>query len=141
MTGCGGRRHAREDDMGWLERLFGSGGRVQPVSVNDDNFGNEVLASEIPVLLDVWGPNCVPCRKLAPIIVDLATEYSGRVKVAEMNAAASPRTTGRLGVRGTPTVLYFVDGRVVERVVGFRGSLYHRDFIDNELLAANGEPS
>jgi thioredoxin-like negative regulator of GroEL len=124
--------------MGLISRLFGDGERVQPVSVDDDNFEREVLGSDLPVLLDVWGPGCVPCQRLESVIFDLAKRYRGRVKVAEMNAAAAGRTVGRLGVRGTPTVIYFSGGREVERMVGFRGSLYHADFIDNELLA--GEP-
>lgn len=121
--------------MGWLSKLFGGGEKLQPVSVDDENFESEILRSEVPVLLDVWGPNCAPCQKLAPIIVDIATDYDGRLKVAEMNAAAAPRTMGRLGIRGTPTVVYFDGGREVDRVVGFRGSLYHRDIIDNDILA------
>jgi thioredoxin 1 len=121
--------------MGWLSKIFGGGGKLQPLSVNDENFESEILGSDVPVLLDVWGPNCAPCQKLAPIIVDIATDYDGRLKVAEMNAAAAPRTMGRLGIRGTPTVVYFDRGREVDRVVGFRGSLYHRDIIDNDILA------
>lgn len=124
--------------MSWLSKLLGTGQKVQPVSVSDDNFQAEVLRSDLPVLLDVWGPSCAPCQKLAPIIVDLATEYQGRMKVAELNAAAAPNTVRRLGIRGTPTVVYFHGGREVERIVGFRGSLYHRDFIDNELLPEEG---
>lgn len=124
--------------MSWLSKLLGTREKVQPVPVNDDNFQAEVLRSDLPVLLDVWGPSCAPCQKLAPIIVDLATEYQGRVKVAELNAAAAPNTVRRLGIRGTPTVVYFHRGREVERIVGFRGSLYHRDFIDNELLPGEG---
>jgi thioredoxin 1 len=121
--------------MGWLSKIFGGGEKLQPVSVDDENFESEILGSAVPVLLDVWGPNCAPCQQLAPIIVDIATDYDGRLKVAEMNAAAAPRTMGRLGIRGTPTVVYFDRGREVDRVVGFRGSLYHRDIIDNDILA------
>jgi thioredoxin 1 len=121
--------------MGWLKKIFGGGEKQTPVSVDDENFETEILRSEVPVLLDVWGPNCAPCQKLVPIIVDIATDYDGRLKVAEMNAAAAPRTMGRLGIRGTPTVVYFDGGREVDRVVGFRGSLYHRDIIDNDILS------
>ncbi len=121
--------------MGWLAKIFGGGDKLQPISVDDGNFKSEILGSDVPVLLDVWGPNCAPCQKLAPIIVDIATDYSGRLKVAEMNAAAAPRTMARLGIRGTPTVVYFQGGREVDRVVGFKGSLYHRDIIDNDILA------
>ena len=121
--------------MGWLAKIFGGGDKLQPISVDDGNFKSEILGSDVPVLLDVWGPGCAPCQKLAPIIVDIATDYSGRLKVAEMNAAAAPRTMARLGIRGTPTVVYFQGGREVDRVVGFKGSLYHRDIIDNDILA------
>ena len=121
--------------MGWLGKIFGGGEKLQPISINDENFKSEILESNVPVLLDVWGPSCAPCQKLAPIIVDIATDYGDRLKVAEMNAAASPRTMGRLGIRGTPTVVYFDRGREVDRVVGFKGSLYHRDIIDNDILA------
>ena len=121
--------------MSWLGKIFGGGEKLQPISINDENFKSEILESNVPVLLDVWGPSCAPCQKLAPIIVDIATDYGDRLKVAEMNAAASPRTMGRLGIRGTPTVVYFDRGREVDRVVGFKGSLYHMDSIDNHILA------
>ena len=121
--------------MGFLSKLFGpKQPEVWPVHIDDENFKAEVTRSPIPVLLDVWGPGCAPCKQLEPIIVRLATRYQGRVKVAEINAAEAPRTMQKLGVMGTPTVLYFKDGHVVERVVGFRGELYHAQFIDEELL-------
>ncbi|MBN2359846.1 MAG: thioredoxin [Deltaproteobacteria bacterium] len=109
---------------------------MQPVSLTDQNFAQEVLQSKLPVLVDVWSDGCAPCMQLEPIVMDLAARYEGRLKVAELHASRAPRTLARLGVRGTPTVLYFKAGREVERVVGFRGSLYHRDFIENELLEA-----
>ncbi len=122
--------------MGFFQKLFGSSKpKAWPVHVDDENFGAEVARSPLPVLLDVWGPGCAPCKQLEPIVVQLATRYQGRVKVAEINAATAPRTMRKLGVRGTPTVVYFKGGREVERVVGFRGELYHADFIDHELLA------
>lgn len=123
--------------MSFLSNLFGpKEPDVMPVHVDDENFHREVLSSTEPVLLDVWGPGCAPCRQLEPIIIRLAKRYQGRVKVAELNAAAAPRTVQRLGVRGTPTVLYFHEGRVVERVVGFRGELYHQQLIDDEILGS-----
>ena len=77
---------------------------------------------------------------LEPIVVDLATAYAGRVKVAELNAAEAGRTAARHGVMGTPTVLFFVGGREVGRVVGFVGSRYLREVIDAELLR-DGAPA
>ncbi len=121
--------------MGFLAKLFGrEGAEVWPVRIDDANFEREVYQSELPVLLDVWGPDCAPCKQLEPIIVRLARQYQGRIKVAELNSAAAPRAVKRLGIRGTPTVVYFRGRVVVERVVGFRGELYHREIIDQELL-------
>jgi thioredoxin 1 len=123
--------------MGLLSRLFGSKApRVQPAHVDDASFASEVLRSELPVVLDVWSPGCGPCRMLEPIVMDLATAYEGRVKVAEMNAAEAGRTAARYGVMGTPTILFFRRGREVERVVGFVGSRYLREVVDTELLDA-----
>jgi thioredoxin-like negative regulator of GroEL len=127
--------------MGILSRLFGpKAPPVMPVHVDDGNYGDEVLRSDLPVMLDVWGPGCTPCKHLEPIVVRLAGRYRGRVKVAEMNAAEAPRTAARLGVQGTPTVLFLRRRREVERVVGFRGELYLEEIIESELLGeAPGE--
>ena len=121
--------------MGLLDMLFGARGtRVQPVHVDDENFITEVVCSKLPVLLDVWSPGCSPCAMLEPILVDLASAYQGRVKVAEMNAAEAMGYAARYGVMGTPTLLFFRKGREVERVVGFVGSTYLRQAADQALL-------
>lgn len=121
--------------MGLLASLFGpSKPKVQPVHVDDANFAAEVGRSSLPVMIDVWSPGCGPCQQLEPIVMDLATDYAGKVKVVELNAAEARRTAARLGVMGTPTVLFFKGGREVERVVGFVGSRYLREIVDAELL-------
>ncbi len=128
--------------MGFFSKLFGpKQPEVWPVHVDDTNFKDEVSRSPIPVLLDVWGPNCAPCKQMEPIVIKLATKYQGRVKVAEINAAAAPKTMSRLSVMGTPTIVYFKGGHEVERVVGFRGELYHSQFIEEELLDPPAEPA
>ncbi len=127
--------------MGLLSALFGPPkARVQPTHVDDANFHAEVLRSELPVVVDVWSPGCGPCRMLEPVIVDVATRYAGRVKVAELNAAESGEIAARLGVMGTPTVLFFRGRREVERVVGFVGERYIREIVESELLDA-GTPA
>jgi thioredoxin 1 len=126
--------------MGWFMNLLGIGEKVQPVSINDENFRREVLESDLPVLLDVWTPTCVHCHKLEPIIMSLANQYKGRLKVAEVNGAEATRTMSALKVRGTPTIVYFYKGREIERVVGFRGSLYHQELIEGELLPLAEDP-
>jgi thioredoxin 1 len=121
--------------MGILSWLFGpKPPRVMPVHVDDRSFVDEVLRSKVPVMVDVWSPGCGPCRMLEPIIVNLAGKYAGRVKVVEINAAESGKTAARLGVMGTPTVLFFEGRREVERVVGFVGERYLQEIIDSELL-------
>ncbi|MBN2574108.1 MAG: thioredoxin fold domain-containing protein [Deltaproteobacteria bacterium] len=128
--------------MGILARLFGPPEeKVWPVHVDDANFKAEVRRSSLPVLLDVWGPSCPPCKQLEPIMFRLAKQYRGRVKVAEINAAAAPRTMQKLFIRGTPTVIYFKNGQEVERVVGLRGELFHREIIEHELLGTTDEGS
>jgi len=127
--------------MGLLARLFGpSRPKVQPVHVDDANFAAEVGRSGLPVMIDVWSPGCGPCQMLEPIVMDLATDYAGKVKVVELNAAEARRSAARLGVMGTPTVLFFKGGREVERVVGFVGSRYLREIIDAELLGLAATP-
>jgi thioredoxin len=129
--------HPAEASMGLLARLFGpSTPKVQPVHVDDENFLREVARSDLPVVLDVWSPGCGPCQMMEPIIMDLATAYQGKVKVAEMNAAQAQHHAARLGVMGTPTVVFLRRGREVHRVVGFVGSRYLREVVEAELLGA-----
>ena len=123
--------------MGLLAKFLGpKAPRVQPVHVTDDNFIQVVARSELPVVLDVWSPGCGPCRMLEPIVMDLAATYDGRVRVAEMNAAEAGRFAARLGVMGTPTVLFLKKGREVHRVVGYVGSRHLREAVDAELLGS-----
>lgn len=116
--------------MSWLANLFGSAPKVIPVSIDDSNFESEVLRSKLPVLIDAWSPGCAPCKQLEPVLVSLATSYEGRVKVCEFNTAGAPKMAMGLGIRGTPTILYIKGGKEKERVVGFRGSLYHEQTIE-----------
>lgn len=116
--------------MGFISKLLGLTPQRDPVHVEDANFQAEVIREKGPVILDVWGPNCRPCKQLEPIMRGLAAEYDGRVKVCEMNTMLGPRAAAGLRVKGTPTVIYFRKGREVERVVGMRGSLYHEQTIE-----------
>lgn len=124
--------------MGWMKKLLGLEAEVpaEVHSVNDENYKAEVLYSDLPVLLDVWSDGCGPCKLLEPVVMELSRQYKGRLKVAELNAGNAPKTVRKLGISGTPTVVYFHQGRVVEKVVGFRALHYHRELLEQELLPA-----
>jgi thioredoxin 1 len=88
--------------------------------VTDQNFETEVLQSDVPTIIDFWAEWCAPCRQIAPIVKDLASEYDGKVKIVKMNIDENPNTPGKYGVRAIPTVLAFKGGTVVEQITGAR---------------------
>ena len=88
------------------------------LEVNDSNFETEVKNSTTPVLVDFWAPWCGPCRKIAPIIDDIANEYDGKVKVVKVNTDESMKLTQEFSISGIPSVLIFKNGEAVERLVG-----------------------
>ena len=91
-----------------------------PLEVTDSRFAEQVLASPLPVLLDVWAPWCVPCRGMEPVIEDLAASLAGRVRVAKLNLDRNPEAASRLRILGVPTLIVFKNGREVTRMVGAR---------------------
>jgi len=88
------------------------------VEVNDANFQSEVAQSPLPTLVDFWAPWCGPCRMVAPIVEELAKEYSGKLKVAKINVDDSPGIASRFGIQSIPTLMVFKGGKPVERIVG-----------------------
>ncbi|MEC7526224.1 MAG: thioredoxin [Myxococcota bacterium] len=88
------------------------------VSVNDLNFEDEVVKSDQPVLVDFTATWCGPCRQIAPLVDQLADEYSGKAKVAKLDIDESPETARRFQIRGVPTILIFKGGEVVDQQVG-----------------------
>ena len=86
--------------------------------VNEENFDQIVLQSNLPVLVDFWAPWCGPCRALAPILAEVAADWYDRVRVVKLNVDASPSSAERFSVRAIPTLILFKNGREVERLLG-----------------------
>ena len=89
-----------------------------PVHVTDDTFEDEVIGSEVPVVVDFWAEWCGPCKIIAPIVEELADEYDGKVKFAKLDVDTNPRVATQYGIRGIPTLLIFSGGSPVDQVVG-----------------------
>lgn len=92
----------------------------KPVVVDDSNFDQTVLQAETPVLVDFWAPWCRPCLMVAPILDELADEYSGRITIARLDVDQNPKTAVRYGITSIPTLLIFKNGEPVSHIVGFR---------------------
>ncbi len=86
--------------------------------ITEANFDSEVLASDVPVLIDFWAPWCGPCKMIAPIIDQIATEMGDKAKVAKIDVDANSALAARYNVRSIPTLLFFKNGEVVDTIVG-----------------------
>jgi len=88
------------------------------LEITDGNFEAEVLAADIPVLVDFWAEWCGPCRMLAPTIEEVAGEYKGKVKVGKVNTDENREVSVKFGISAIPTVIVFKDGQIVKKFVG-----------------------
>ncbi len=85
--------------------------------VSDASFKNDVLESELPVLVDFWAPWCGPCRMVGPVVEEIAQQYEGKVKVVKLNTDDNPEVASKYGIRSIPTLMIFKDGQRVDMVV------------------------
>jgi thioredoxin 1 len=97
-------------------RSFSDMSSAHPVT--DATFKDEVLDSELPVLVDFWAPWCGPCRMVAPVVDEISQQYAGRIKVVKMNTDENPEVASTYGIRSIPTLMVFKGGTRVDMVVG-----------------------
>jgi thioredoxin 1 len=92
---------------------------AQPVVVTDSTFDSEVVESPTPVLVDFWAEWCQPCKMIAPVLEQIASENDGKIKIAKLNVDENPSLMQQFGIRGIPTLILFKGGQPVETLVGF----------------------
>ena len=96
----------------------------------DDNFEEEVLKADGPVLVDFFAEWCGPCKMLGPIIEELAGEYEGKVKIGKCDVDAAPQTAGKYGVQSIPTLIFFKGGEAVDKLMGFQSKEALKEKLD-----------
>ena len=103
------------------------------VHISDESFEEEVLQSERPVLIDYWAEWCGPCKMIAPVLDEIATEYSDRLKVVKLNIDDNPQTPPKYGIRGIPTLMVFKNGQVEGTKVGAVSKAQLTAFLEDSL--------
>jgi thioredoxin 1 len=88
------------------------------LEVSDDNFESEIVKSDIPSMVDFWAEWCGPCKKVGPVVEELAAEYEGKIKIAKMDVDSNRQTPAKFGIRNIPTLILFKNGEVVNTIVG-----------------------
>lgn len=91
---------------------------MHPIEITDGNFEQEVLKSEMPVLLDFWAVWCGPCKMIAPFVAEISDEYEGKIKVGKVDVDSNPQISMQYGIRSIPTLLIFKDGKVADQIIG-----------------------
>jgi len=105
----------------------------EPISVSDGNFDQTVLQAERPVLVDFWATWCRPCLMIAPILDELAKEYSSKVSIARLDVDQNPKTASKYNIMSIPTLLIFKKGKPVSHIVGFRPKAELKRSLDTAL--------
>ena len=96
----------------------GASTKVEPIHITDDDFEALILQSDKPAVVDLWADWCGPCHMISPSVQQMAVAYDGRAVIAKLNVDENPNVPGMYGIMGIPTLLYFKDGKEVDRQVG-----------------------
>ncbi len=106
---------------------------AKPVELTDNNFNDEVLNSDKPVLVDFWAEWCGPCRMVGPVVEELAGDYEGKVKVGKVDVDSNPQVSMQYGIRSIPSLLIFKGGEVVDQIVGAVPKAHLQKQLDAQL--------
>ena len=100
------------------------------ITLTDDNFEEEVLKADKPVLVDFFAEWCGPCKMLGPVVEELAGEYEGKVKIGKLDVDANPTVAGKYGVQSIPTLIFFKGGEATDKVMGFQSKEALKEKLD-----------
>ena len=101
--------------------------------VSDDTFENDVLNSDVPVLVDYWAEWCGPCKVIAPVLEEIASEYDGKMRICKLDIDENEATQPKYGIRGIPTLMLFKNGQVEATKVGAVSKSQLTDFLDSNI--------
>lgn len=104
-----------------------------PVEINDANFDELVLKSDVPVLLDFWAEWCSPCRMIAPVVEELAGEYEGKIKVGKVDVDSNPGISSKYQIRSIPSLVIFKNGEVDNQIIGAVPKGQIKDMMESSL--------
>ena len=104
------------------------------IAVTSSNFQTEVINSKIPVLVDFWAEWCGPCKLLAPIIDEVATDYEGKIKICKINVEEAGELASQFGIMNIPTVLLFKNGKIMEKKIGAMAKREVEELVGNYLV-------
>ncbi len=105
--------------MSFLDKLFSRSTKPgKPVVVDNGNFEDEVIKSDIPVVVDFWSSTCQPCQVMGGLLNEIGPEFAGKVKIAKVRVDYEPEIASQFGVRSVPTLIIFSNGKPVENIVG-----------------------
>lgn len=105
------------------------------ITLNDENFNQEVLKAKEPVLVDFWAPWCGPCKMQEPIIEELAKEYAGKsIKIGKLNVDEAPSSAGKFQIMSIPTLIIFQDGKPIEQMMGVQDKNTLKERLDKFII-------
>ena len=109
---------------------------MSDLNFTDSSFKQEVLESQMPVLVDFWAPWCAPCRIVSPTIDELGKEYEGKVKVGKMNVDENPNVAGQYGIMSIPSIVFFKNGQPIKTMIGAQSKENYKQEIEQVLASA-----